>query len=145
ISELLKITEIIFQKYKNYNLDKIFLAYNKFHNKLLQRPVVSQLLPVLNIDSPSFQKKKWDYLYEPESKLILDTLFERYIKSQLYQSLLENIASEQAARMVAMKNATDNSSDVIAELKLIYNKVRQSNITQELTEIIAGASAISVD
>ncbi|MBZ2279467.1 MAG: F0F1 ATP synthase subunit gamma, partial [Buchnera aphidicola] len=121
------------------------LAYNKFHNKLLQRPVISQLLPLCNVNFRALKKKTWDYLYEPESKLILDTLFERYIKAQVYQSILENIASEQAARMVAMKHATDNSGDVIEELQLIYNKVRQSNITQELTEIIAGASAVSVD
>jgi len=91
------------------------------------------------------KKIKWDYLYEPESKYILDVLFDRYIESQVYQSVLENIASEQAARMIAMKTATDNSGNRIKELQLIYNKVRQANITQELTEIVAGASAVSVD
>lgn len=136
--------QIILEKYQNHEIDKIFIAYNKFHNKLSQYPIISQLLP-LSPETNITNKEKWDYLYEPESKLILDTLFNRYIESQVYQSILENIASEQAARMVAMKTATDNSTSRIKELQLVYNKVRQANITQELNEIIAGAAAVSVD
>lgn len=144
LSKFIGSIQIILEKYQNYEIDKIFIAYNKFHNKMLQYPIVTQLLP-LSPEKNILNKEKWDYLYEPESKLILDILFNRYIESQIYQSILENIASEQAARMVAMKTATDNSSSRIKELQLIYNKVRQANITQELNEIIAGASAVSVD
>jgi len=144
LSRLIGSIQIILEKYQNNKIDKIFIAYNKFHNKMSQYPIINQLLP-LSPEKNTLNKEKWDYLYEPESKLILDTLFDRYIESQIYQSVLENIASEQAARMVAMKTATDNSGSRIKELQLIYNKVRQANITQELTEIIAGASAVSVD
>ncbi|WP_343154262.1 F0F1 ATP synthase subunit gamma [Buchnera aphidicola] len=144
LSKLIGSIQIILEKYQNNKIDKVFIAYNKFHNKMSQYPIVNQLLP-LSPEKNILIKEKWDYLYEPESKLILDTLFDRYIESQIYQSILENIASEQAARMVAMKTATDNSGNRIKELQLIYNKVRQANITQELNEIIAGASAVSVD
>ncbi|WP_295163982.1 F0F1 ATP synthase subunit gamma [uncultured Buchnera sp.] len=146
LSKLIGSIKIILEKYQNNQIDTLFIAYNKFHNKLSQYPKISQLLPLYNENNILYNKKvKWDYLYEPESKLILDTLFDRYVESQIYQSILENIASEQAARMVAMKTATDNSGNRIKELQLIYNKVRQANITQELTEIVAGASAVSVD
>lgn len=146
LSQLIGSVKIILEKYQTNQINKIFIAYNKFHNKLLQYPKIRQLLPFCNEKNLLYKKKmKWDYLYEPDSKFILDTLFDRYIESQIYQSVLENIASEQAARMVAMKTATDNSGNRIKELQLIYNKVRQANITQELTEIVAGASAVSVD
>lgn len=144
LSKLIGHIKIFLEKYQDKEIDKIFIAYNKFHNKMSQHPIVAQLLPLSSEENTSFIKKiKWDYLYEPESKLILDTLFDRYIESQVYQSILENIASEQAARMIAMKTATDNSNNCIKELQLVYNKIRQSNITQELTEIIAGSSALS--
>lgn len=143
--ELIGSVKIILEEYQNNRIDKIFIAYNKFQSKMLQNPTISQLLPLSKIDVKNANSKQWDYLYEPESKLILDTLFDRYIESQVYQSILENIASEQAARMIAMKTATDNSGNRIKELQLIYNKVRQANITQELTEIVAGATAVLVD
>lgn len=147
IIELINNVEIILKKYQNNEIDKIFIAYNKFHNRLLQYPTIYQLLPLipLKMHASIIQTKKWDYLYEPDSKLILDLLFERYIESQVYQSILENIASEQAARMVAMKTAADNSDNFIKELQLVYNKLRQASITQELTEIVAGASAVSAN
>jgi len=145
LEKLIDAVRIILNEYQNKRIDKIFIGYNKFHNKMLQHPKITQLLPLSRIDIKNVGSKHWDYLYEPESKIILDTLFNRYIESQVYQSILENIASEQAARMIAMKKATDNSSNRIKELQLIYNKVRQSNITQELTEIVAGASAVSID
>ncbi|QIE01776.1 F0F1 ATP synthase subunit gamma [Buchnera aphidicola] len=145
LDDVINSVKIIFNKYQLEHIDKIFLAYNKFHNKIFQSPQITELLPISNIEYKHTNCKNWDYLYEPESKIILDTLFNRYVESQVYQSILENIASEQAARMISMKKATDNSSDRIKELQLIYNKIRQSNITQELTEIISGASAISID
>lgn len=145
LNKVINSVQIIFNKYQLEQIDKIFIAYNKFHNKMFQYPQITELLPISNMQCKNTNYKNWDYLYEPESKIILDTLFNRYVESQVYQSILENIASEQAARMIAMKKATDNSSDRIKELQLIYNKVRQANITQELTEIISGASAISTD
>ncbi|AEO08380.1 F0F1 ATP synthase subunit gamma [Buchnera aphidicola str. Ak (Acyrthosiphon kondoi)] len=145
LEELIDSIEIILKAYQYEQIDKIFIAYNKFHNKMLQYPKITQLLPLSRKNIENTGSNNWDYLYEPESKLILDTLFNRYIESQVYQSILENIASEQAARMIAMKTATDNSGNRIKELQLVYNKVRQANITQELTEIVAGASAVSID
>jgi len=142
--ELINSVNILLKEYDLRKIDKVFLAYNKFHNKMSQIPTLNQLLPCSGITTAVQGAKKWDYLYEPESKLILDVLFKRYVESQVYQSVLENIASEQAARMMAMKTATDNSSNRIKELQLFYNKVRQANITQELNEIVAGASAVSI-
>lgn len=143
--DLIGSVEVILEEYKHKRIDKVFIAYNKFYNKMLQKPKVMQLLPLSRSQNKDISNKKWDYLYEPESKLILDILFKRYVESQVYQSILENIASEQAARMIAMKTATDNSGKRIKELQLVYNRVRQANITQELTEIVAGASAVSID
>lgn len=141
--KLIHSVNIIVEEYQFRRIDKIFIAYNEFRNKMSQYPKINQLLPFPNTEFKSISTKKWDYLYEPESKLILDILFKRYIESQVYQSILENIASEQAARMMAMKKATDNSSNRMKEFQLLYNKVRQSNITQELIEIVSGASAVS--
>ncbi|QCI21910.1 F0F1 ATP synthase subunit gamma [Buchnera aphidicola] len=144
--KLINSANIAIEEYECRRIDKIFIAYNKFCNKMYQRPKIDQLLPLPKIKiTTTTNFKKWDYLYEPESKLILDVLFKRYIESQVYQSILENIASEQAARMLAMKTATDNSANRIKELHLLYNKVRQANITQELTEIVAGATAVSTN
>ncbi|CAL4326077.1 F0F1 ATP synthase subunit gamma [Buchnera aphidicola] len=145
VTKLIASIEVILEEYKCKRIDKIFIAYNKFYNKMLQKPKIMQLLPLSRSEKKNISNKKWDYLYEPDSKLILDILFKRYVESQVYQSILENIASEQAARMIAMKTATDNSGNRIKELQLIYNRVRQANITQELTEIVAGASAVSSD
>ncbi|BAB12735.1 F0F1 ATP synthase subunit gamma [Buchnera aphidicola str. APS (Acyrthosiphon pisum)] len=145
LEELINSVGIILQEYQCKRIDKIFIAYNKFHNKMSQYPTITQLLPFSKKNDQDASNNNWDYLYEPESKLILDTLFNRYIESQVYQSILENIASEHAARMIAMKTATDNSGNRIKELQLVYNKVRQANITQELNEIVSGASAVSID
>lgn len=145
LEELVDSIKIILKAYQYEHIDKIFIAYNKFYNKMLQHPTITQLLPFSKKNIKNISSNNWDYLYEPESKLILDILFDRYIESQVYQSILENIASEQAARMIAMKTATDNSGNRIKELQLVYNKVRQANITQELTEIVAGASAVAID
>lgn len=107
-----------------------------------QEPQILQLLPLPPSDDGELKKKSWDYLYEPDPKALLDTLLRRYVESQVYQGVVENLASEQAARMVAMKAATDNGGSLIKELQLVYNKARQASITQELTEIVGGASAV---
>ncbi|CAL4317590.1 F0F1 ATP synthase subunit gamma [Buchnera aphidicola] len=131
------------EEYESGEIEKLYLAFNLFKNSMFQIPTISQLLP-LNFQKNNNQKKnKWDYLYEPDSTSLLNTLLERYIEFQVYQAIVENIASEQAARMLAMKTATENSDDFIKELQLLYNKVRQSSITQELTEIISGASSVT--
>jgi F-type H+-transporting ATPase subunit gamma len=108
---------------------------------MIQEPTVSQLLPLL-ADEDEKLKHHWDYIYEPDAKELLDGLLVRYIESQVYQAVVENNACEQAARMIAMKSATDNAGDLIDELQLIYNKARQASITQELSEIVSGASAV---
>jgi F-type H+-transporting ATPase subunit gamma len=119
----------------------LFLVYNTFVNTMKQEPVIDQLLPLPQADIAQ-QGHNWDYLYEPAPQPILDMLLDRYIESQVYQGVVENAASEHAARMVAMKAATDNAGDLMDELKLVYNKARQAAITQELSEIVAGAAAV---
>jgi F-type H+-transporting ATPase subunit gamma len=110
---------------------------------MTQQPEISQLLPLLKSDDEDMQRvHAWDYLYEPEPKVLLDTLLTRYIESQVYQGVVENLSCEMAARMVAMKAATDNAGDLMEGLELVYNKARQAAITQELTEIVSGASAV---
>ena len=111
---------------------------------MAQKPVYQQLipLPVLETDNLEQRQSTWDYLYEPEPKVLLDSLLTRYLESQVYQSVVDNLASEQAARMVAMKAATDNAGNLINDLRLVYNKARQASITNELNEIVAGAAAI---
>jgi len=116
-------------------------VYNQFVNSMTQKPIIEQLLP----REPSEEeevKHYWDYIYEPDAKNVLDNLLTRYIESLIYQGVVENVACEQAARMVAMKSATDNAGELISDLKLIYNKARQASITQELSEIVAGAAAV---
>ncbi|HMI77131.1 MAG TPA: F0F1 ATP synthase subunit gamma [Buchnera sp. (in: enterobacteria)] len=138
--------EKILSRYKMGSVDKLFLAYNKFNNTIHQIPIVTKLLPISIKDIKKMNKNSiWDYIYEPNAKFILDTLLYRYIESQIYQGILENITSEHAARIIAMHTATDNSDHLIQELQLIYNKTRQASITRELTEIVSGASAVSLD
>ena len=122
--------------------DKLFLVSNEFINTMTQDPMVQQLLPLLAEDSEEM-KHHWDYIYEPDARDLLEGLLTRYIESLVYQAVVENGACEQAARMLAMKNATENAGDLIDDLQLIYNKARQSAITQELSEIVSGAAAIS--
>lgn len=144
LSNFIHAIKIILKLYKNKEIDKLFLASNEFNNTMLYSPLINQLLPLLKTDTKKESVyQKWDYLYEPDSNVLLEFLLNRYVESQIYQGILENIASEQAARMIAMKMATDNSSKIIKELKLIYNKKRQDSITRELTEIISGAAAVS--
>ena len=122
-------------------LGEVFLASNRFENTMTQEPQIKQLLPLLPEDTPEL-KHRWDYIYEPDAKELLDGLMQRYIESLVYQAVIENIACEQAAKMVAMKNATENAGTIIDELQLIYNNARQAAITQELSEIVAGAEAL---
>jgi F-type H+-transporting ATPase subunit gamma len=123
-------------------IDKLFLVSNEFINTMTQNATVEQLLPLPAEDDKQL-KHHWDYLYEPDAQELLEGLLTRYIESQVYQAVVENGACEQAARMLAMKNATDNAGDLIDNLQLVYNKARQAAITQELSEIVGGAAAIS--
>jgi F-type H+-transporting ATPase subunit gamma len=128
-------------------LDAVYLCYTKFVNTMTQQPMVEQLLPLsterMQPSGAESSQYAWDYIYEPEAKVVIDALITRYIEALVYQAVAENMASEQSARMVAMKAATDNAGNLIAELKLIYNKQRQAAITKELAEIVGGAAAIS--
>ena len=143
LSELIGPVKVMLQAYDEGRLDKLYIVSNKFVNTMSQVPQLLQILPLPPAeDDEDLKKKTWDYLYEPDPKSLLDTLLRRYVESQVYQGVVENLASEQAARMVAMKAATDNGSSVIKELQLVYNKARQFSITQEITEIVSGAAAV---
>ncbi|MFB6421726.1 MAG: F0F1 ATP synthase subunit gamma [Candidatus Malihini olakiniferum] len=142
LSELIGPVNVMLQSYEEGYLDKLYIASNKFINIILQEPKVVQLLPLMPAEEGELKKKSWDYLYEPDPKSLLYNLLRHYVESQVYQSIVENLASEQAARMIAMKAATDNGSNLIKELQLVYNKARQATITQELIEIVSGASAV---
>ncbi|HGM5491350.1 TPA: F0F1 ATP synthase subunit gamma [Serratia fonticola] len=142
LSDLIGPVKVMLQAYDEGRLDKLYIVSNKFVNTMSQEPQLLQLLPLPPSDDSELKKKSWDYLYEPDPKVLLDTLLRRYVESQVYQGVVENLASEQAARMVAMKAATDNGGSLIKELQLVYNKARQASITQELTEIVSGASAV---
>lgn len=142
LSELIGPVKVMLQSYDEGRLDRLYVVSNKFINTMAQEPQVLQLLPLPKADDAELKRKSWDYLYEPDPKALLDTLLRRYVESQVYQGVVENLASEQAARMVAMKAATDNGGNLIKELQLVYNKARQASITQELTEIVSGAAAV---
>jgi F-type H+-transporting ATPase subunit gamma len=142
MSELIGLVKVMLQAYDEGRLDKLCIVNNRFINTMTQEPSIMQLLPLPPDEEGDLATKSWDYLYEPDPKVLLDTLLRRYVESQVYQGVVENLASEQAARMVAMKAATDNGGSLIKELQLVYNKARQASITQELTEIVGGASAV---
>jgi F-type H+-transporting ATPase subunit gamma len=127
--------------YRDTKVDKLLLAHNVFVNTMSQKGAISQLLPLETIDKSELQER-WDYIFEPDAARILDGLLMRYIESQVFQGAVENVACEMAARMVAMKSATDNAGSLIEELQLIYNKARQAAITKELSEIVGGAAAV---
>ncbi|MBL4941207.1 MAG: F0F1 ATP synthase subunit gamma [Colwellia sp.] len=141
ITDLVGSVQVMLNAYSDGTIDRLFIVYNKFVNTMTQEPSIDQLLPLPKADDEEI-KHRWDYIYEPEANVLLDQLLVRYIESQVYQGVVENLACEQAARMVAMKSATDNAGDLIDDLQLIYNKARQSAITQELGEIVAGAAAV---
>ena len=142
IEELIGTVKVMLDAYENGEIDQLFLVYNEFVNTMTQGPSVEQLIPLKADEQETDISHYWDYLYEPDSKEVIDALMMRYIESLVYQGVVENIACEQAARMVAMKSATDNAGDLIDDLQLIYNKARQAAITQELSEIVAGAAAV---
>lgn len=140
-ADLIGGVKVMLDAFDDGKIDKLFLVSNEFINTMTQKPVVEQLLPL----EPAKEEKMghhWDYIYEPEAKDILDGLLVRYVESQVYQGVVENKACEQAARMLAMKNATENAGELIDELQLLYNKARQAAITQELSEIVGGAAAV---
>ena len=142
LADLIGGVKTMLDAYADGRIDRLFLVSNQFVNTMTQDPAVEQLLPLL-ADEGEEMKHHWDYIYEPDAKELLEGLLTRYIESQVYQAVVENGACEQAARMLAMKNATDNAGDLIDDLQLIYNKARQAAITQELSEIVSGAAAIS--
>ncbi|ART80464.1 F0F1 ATP synthase subunit gamma [Oceanisphaera avium] len=141
LSELIGSVTVMLEAYNSGEIDRLFLVYNKFENTMIQAPTIDQLLP-LPAAEENVASHSWDYIYEPSPKVLLDKLLVRFVEAQVYQGVVENLASEQAARMVAMKAATDNAGDLIDELQLVYNKARQAAITQELSEIVAGAGAV---
>lgn len=144
VSDLLGIIKIIIDLYMSKDVDSVYLLYNKFINTMSQCPIYEKVIPIQRkvFGDSNTKRKYWDYLYEPEPEKLLELLMKRYIESLVYQSVVENIACEQAARMVAMKSATDNAGELIDTFKLMYNKARQASITQELSEIVAGAEAV---
>lgn len=143
LEDLIGSVSVMLKKYDEGELDRLFVVFNKFENTMVQEPTIDQLLPLPKSDSEEMKRShSWDYIYEPEPKPLLDALLVRYVESQVYQGVVENLACEQAARMIAMKSATDNAGDIIDDLELVYNKARQSAITQELSEIVSGAAAV---
>ncbi|EJE4696668.1 F0F1 ATP synthase subunit gamma [Vibrio parahaemolyticus] len=143
LEDLIGSVGVMLKKYDEGELDRLYVVFNKFVNTMVQQPTIDQLLPLPKSDSKEMQREhSWDYIYEPEPKPLLDTLLVRYVESQVYQGVVENLACEQAARMIAMKAATDNATNLIEDLELVYNKARQAAITQELSEIVGGASAV---
>ncbi len=141
VSDLLGPTKVMLDLYRDSKIDQLLLAHSVFVNTMTQKGVVSQLLPLQTIDKSELQER-WDYIFEPDAVEILEGLLMRYIESQVFQGAVENVACEMAARMVAMKSATDNAGSLIEELQLIYNKARQAGITKELSEIVGGAAAV---
>jgi len=141
IVELIGTVKVMLDNYETGGIDQLYIAHNEFENTMSQHPVLKQLIPVTG-EADEQLETHWDYLYEPDSRPVMDALMIRYIESLVYQGVVENVACEQAARMVAMKSATDNAGDLIGELQLIYNKARQAAITQEISEIVSGAAAV---
>ncbi len=143
INDLIGSVKVMLDGFHEGRIDRLYLVSNKFINTMTQKPTLDQLLPLAADDSAEPVKKgQWDYLYEPDAQQLLDALLVRFIESQVYQAVVENGAAEQAARMIAMKNATDNAGELISDLQLVYNKARQAAITQEISEIVGGAAAV---
>ncbi len=134
--------KVITQQFLSGEIDAVYLAFNGFKNTMVQIPTVTQLLPLPKSSDEKLSRHHWDYIYEPDPAVILNVVLDRYISQMVYQGVLENLASEQSARMVAMKAATDNAKALVSDLQLEYNKARQAGITMELNDIVAGASAV---
>jgi len=143
LDKLIGPVKVLLDAYSEGRIDAVYLSYTRFVNTMRQEPVMEQLLP-LTAERMQADKDQlsWDYIYEPDAQTVIDDLLVRYVEALVYQAVAENMASEQSARMVAMKSATDNAGSVIGELKLVYNKTRQAAITKELSEIVAGAAAV---
>ncbi|QRM18137.1 F0F1 ATP synthase subunit gamma [Dechloromonas sp. TW-R-39-2] len=141
LEKLIGPVKVQLDAYMNGEIDALYIGYTRFINTMKQEPVFEQLLP-LSGDAVGSSKSNWDYVYEPEAKAVIDDLLIRYVEALIYQAVAENMASEQSARMVSMKSASDNAKNVIGELKLVYNKARQAAITKELSEIVSGAAAV---
>jgi len=142
VTDLIGTVKVMLDAYDNGEIDRLYVVYNRFVNTMTQDPTVLQMLPVMQQEEDKELVHHWDYIYEPDAKVVLDGLLVRYIESQVYQGVIENVACEMGARMVAMKAASDNAGDLIGDLQLVYNKARQAAITQELSEIVAGAAAV---
>ena len=141
VEDLIGTVKVMLDAFEKGEIDAVYIAYNRFVNTMTQQPTVEQLAPI-QADTDEELKHHWDYIYEPESRVVIDDLLVRYIESLVYQAVVENGACEQSARMVAMKASTDNAGDLINELQLVYNKARQAAITQEISEIVGGAAAV---
>jgi F-type H+-transporting ATPase subunit gamma len=141
VEKLIGTVKVMLDAYVSGDVDEIHICYNSFINTMKQEPSIEQLLPLSN-DTLGESKASWDYIYEPDAKVVIDQLLMRYVESLVYQGVVENMASEQSSRMVAMKAASDNAKSVIADLKLVYNKARQAAITREISEIVSGAAAV---
>ncbi|HEY4368352.1 MAG TPA: F0F1 ATP synthase subunit gamma [Steroidobacteraceae bacterium] len=143
VADLIGTVKVMLDQYQEGKLDRVFVVNNEFVNTMSQKPTVRQLLPVAAADADESKLQRlWDYIYEPSAQELLGGVLLRYIESQVYQGAVENVACEMAARMVAMKSATDNAGKLIEELQLIYNKARQASITKEISEIVGGAAAV---
>ncbi|MEM9621241.1 MAG: F0F1 ATP synthase subunit gamma [Pseudomonadota bacterium] len=141
LSDLIGGIKVMLDAYEAGEIDRLFLASNEFVNTMTQQPTIRQLLP-LNPDEEESYQHRWDYIYEPDARQLIEGLVTRFIESQVYQAVIENGACEQAAKMIAMKNATENAEKLVEELQLIYNNARQAAITQEISEIVGGAAAV---
>jgi len=146
LEKLIGAVKVQLDAYNSGEIDAVFLGYSRFINKMKQEPVIEQLLPLSAERLAQSEAEKraysWDYIYEPGAKEVVDETMVRYVEALIYQAVAENMASEQSARMVAMKAASDNAKNVISELQLVYNKTRQAAITKELAEIVGGAAAV---
>jgi F-type H+-transporting ATPase subunit gamma len=141
VEELIGGVQVMLKAYEEGRIDRLFVVYNTFVNTMTQEPTILQLAPLPPVDEQDY-RHSWDYLYEPEARELVEGLIRRYIESQVYQAVVENSACEQAAKMIAMKNATENAGKLIDDLQLLYNNARQAAITQEIAEIVGGASAV---
>ena len=142
LTELIGAMKVMLDAYIDGRIDRLYLVHNQFISTMSQQPKVEQLLPTHADEPDEGLTRHWDYLYEPDARDVVDALMTRYVESLIYQGVVENIACEMAARMVAMKSASDNAGDLIDELQLVYNKARQASITQEISEIVSGAAAV---
>lgn len=142
LEKLIGPVKVMLDAYQEGKIDAVFLCYTRFLNTMKQEPMMEQLLPLAAEQMTATHSNTWDYIYEPDPQTVIDELLVRYVEALIFQAVAENMASEQSARMVAMKSASDNAGSVIGELKLIYNKTRQAAITKELSEIVAGAAAV---